>query len=139
MHWHEGVGASTPGARRRRGSIGGSKAARLSRRHRSISGAAEASKPAEAGFDPVVSMHSMLAAARDESDRTQARQHQRIRRRLRSRGADVDVRERAGQRTVVHVIDGIFRQPIGIEALPADKDRKSTRLNSSHLVISYAV
>src|SRR3989454_6788127 len=42
---------------------------------------------------------------------------------------------------LVHAPDAVIRVPGrgSHSARPADQDRKSTRLNSSHLVISYAV
>src|SRR5438034_2276942 len=48
--------------------------------------------------------------------------------------------ERAGETAVAHVVGE--REERGIAPEPADqldRDRKSTRLNSSHTVISYAV
>src|SRR5207253_5488209 len=41
---------------------------------------------------------------------------------------------------VVHVDEAFqLRQNIGVESIPENEDRKSTRLNSSHVAISYAV
>src|SRR2546426_8454159 len=44
--------------------------------------------------------------------------------------ADVERGDRGGS---------MLHQPLGVAARSAGRDRKSTRLNSSHLVISYAV
>src|SRR5256885_9839176 len=47
----------------------------------------------------------------------------------------------AGQRSFHHAQPGVAREPLDDADHEADRstDRKSTRLNSSHLVISYAV
>src|SRR5256885_12282612 len=65
---------------------------------------------------------------------------------FRSRGtalrAPPEFRPRMNRILVVSKPQGVVPSPIGLRrtrALPKLRDRKSTRLNSSHLVISYAV
>src|SRR5690242_21305901 len=59
---------------------------------------------------------------------------------LRPRGADLPEEVRGSERRVAAELDlDRRREPAQVVLRPAPLDRKSTRLNSSHMSISYAV
>src|SRR5256885_355931 len=58
---------------------------------------------------------------------------------LHERGAHLMVTVKANQPTLLHQLKTLPWAQVSVGHRTSDRDRKSTRLNSSHLVISYAV